>query len=97
MHMSTRVLLALDGNPSTVVEAATALGAREVIVRRCLTSLIDRVLVCSTRQPQNLKRYELTTLGKMEAERLRPKALEMAWSTPATPDSHPLAVAWRPA
>lgn len=94
MHMSTRVLLALDGNPSTVIETATALGAREVIVRRCLTSLIDRVLVRATRQHPYYKRYELTTLGKMEADRLRPKALELAWAAPVEPDSHPLAMAW---
>ena len=82
MHMTTRVLLALDGNPSTVVETASALGAREIIVRRCLSALIDRVLVRATRQAQNLKRYELTTLGKMEADRIRSKTLELAWMAP---------------
>ena len=82
MHMSTRVLLALDGNPSTVIETASALGAEQIIVRRCLTSLIDRVLVRATRQHPYYKRYELTTLGKMEADRIRSKTLELAWMAP---------------
>lgn len=66
----------------TVPEMAEQLGQAEILVRRTLTGLIDRVLVRATRQHPSHKRYELTTLGKLEADRIRKKVLDMAWMAP---------------
>lgn len=108
MSTPARILLALSQKPMTAYDLSAQLGISTTQVRSAMQELLNRVLAVPV--SKRIKTYGLTTLGQMEADRLKGLGMEARTKTPkeaeasndamvanAQVNQPALAMAWRAA
>lgn len=83
MSTAARILLALSEKNMTAYDLSAELSISMLQARSALTELVNRVLAVPV--TKRIKTYSLTTLGQMEAQRMKALGVERT-KTPREPE-----------